>query len=404
MKKGFEECISKDKDAAPGVVVGAGFGKVENVEVDDVEYINAVCAVMKEYGYTSYEEAIAKIKLDMAKAYAVEATKDFAKMDGIKSTPVEIETNWIGEAAKATGNFLFRVGKRLGGRALEDIKSITKIPATIKELPNNAYTMLQFIGKNGITGVATIVYEDIEGELRNVYDTICEGTADEIADVVGDMIYTTAGYIIPTNKMGKVSKATRATSAAKVVGKVEDISDFSKDVKNASAFAQTAQNAAQKINRFSDVVETSQNLQEYADRMESESGSYSLLPGEGEIGTYRDLLDAGEVGDNITPHHMPSAEYMAQHGVGKKDGLCMNMEMPSPGTGGRHRLTDTYGRNMTDAEKAYYYSLSPRDALAYDIANMRQIYQSQGLYSEIRPKLQEYIKQYKELMPELFDK
>ena len=137
---------------------------------------------------------------------------------------------------------------------------------------------------------------------------------------------------------------------------------------------------------------------------ESGSGSYSLLPGEGEIGTYRDLLDAGEVGDNITPHHMPSAEYMAQHGVGKKDGLCMNMEMPSPGTGGRHRLTDTYGRNMTDAEKAYYYSLSPRDALAYDIANMRQIYQSQGLYSEIRPKLQEYIKQYKELMPELFDK
>ena len=121
-------------------------------------------------------------------------------------------------------------------------------------------------------------------------------------------------------------------------------------------------------------------------------GFYSLLPGEGEIGTYRDLLDAGEVGDNITPYHMPSAEYVAQHGVGKKGGLCMNMEMPSPGTGGRHRMTDTYGRNMTDAEKAYYYSLSPRDALAYDIANMRQIYQSQGLYSEIRPKVQEYIK------------
>ena len=102
--------------------------------------------------------------------------------------------------------------------------------------------------------------------------------------------------------------------------------------------------------------------------------------------------------------HMPSAEYMSQYGVGKKDGLCMNMEMPSPGTEGRHRLTDTYGRNMTDVEKAYYYSLSPKDALAYDIANMRQIYQSQGLYSEIRPKLQEYTKQYKELMPELFDK
>lgn len=137
---------------------------------------------------------------------------------------------------------------------------------------------------------------------------------------------------------------------------------------------------------------------------ESSISAYSLLPGEGDIGTYRDLLDAGKVGDNITPHHMPSAEYMAQHGIGKKEGLCMNMEMPCLGTGGRHRLTDTYGRNMTDAEKAYYYSLSPRDALAYDITNMREIYQSQGLYSEIRPKLREYIKRYKELMPELFGK
>ncbi len=146
------------------------------------------------------------------------------------------------------------------------------------------------------------------------------------------------------------------------------------------------------------------DLRNVGDLLESGSSSYSLLPSEGEIGTYRELLDAGEVGDNITPHHMPSAEYMSQYGVGREDGLCMNMEMPSPGTGGRHRLTDTYGRNMTDAEKAYYYSLSPRDALAYDIANMRQIYQSQGLYSEIRPKLQEYIKKYMELMPELFDK
>ena len=82
----------------------------------------------------------------------------------------------------------------------------------------------------------------------------------------------------------------------------------------------------------------------------------------------------------------------------------MNMEMPSPGTGGRHRLTDTYGRNMTDAEKAYYYSLPPRDALAYDINNLREIYQSYGLYSEIRPQLQQYIKESKRLFPELYQK
>ncbi|MBQ2982997.1 MAG: hypothetical protein IJD58_12910 [Lachnospiraceae bacterium] len=129
-----------------------------------------------------------------------------------------------------------------------------------------------------------------------------------------------------------------------------------------------------------------------------------LLPGEGNIGTYSDLVKAGKRGDNITPHHMPSAEYMSAKGVSKNDGLCMNMEMPSPGAGGRHRMTNTYGRNMTDAQKAYYYSLSPRDALAYDINNLRKIYKEQGLYSEIRPKLKEYIKAYKEYMPELFAK
>ena len=95
---------------------------------------------------------------------------------------------------------------------------------------------------------------------------------------------------------------------------------------------------------------------------------------------------------------------MSAKGVAKNDGLCMNMEMPSPGTGGRHRMTDTYGRNMTDEQKAYYYSLSPRDALAYDIKNLRGIYKEQGLYSEMRPKLQDYIKTYKDYMPGLFEK
>ncbi len=136
----------------------------------------------------------------------------------------------------------------------------------------------------------------------------------------------------------------------------------------------------------------------------SGSSSYSLLPGEGEIGTYKDLIKAGKRGDNITPHHMPSAGYMKQKGVANSDGLAMNMEMPSPGTGGRHRLTDTYGGNMTPEQRAYYYSLSPRDALAYDIKNVKKIYQSQGLYSQIRPQLQQYIKEYKKLMPELFEK
>lgn len=82
----------------------------------------------------------------------------------------------------------------------------------------------------------------------------------------------------------------------------------------------------------------------------------------------------------------------------------MNVEMPSPGTGGRHRRTDTYGGNMTNAEKEYYYSLSPRDALAYDLKNLKQIYMDDGLYSEIRPQLRKYIKEYIKYKPEIFKK
>lgn len=47
---------------------------------------------------------------------------------------------------------------------------------------------------------------------------------------------------------------------------------------------------------------------------------------------------------------------------------------------------------MTNAEKEYYYSLSPRDALAYDLKNLKQIYMHDGLYSEIKPQLKKYIK------------
>ena len=127
-----------------------------------------------------------------------------------------------------------------------------------------------------------------------------------------------------------------------------------------------------------------------------------LLPTEGNIGTYRELIKAGKRGDNITPHHAPSAKYMKQYGVSKGDGLTINMEQPK--TGGRHRMTDTYGRNMTNAEKEFYYSLSPRDTLAYDLKDLREIYKGQGLYKEMLSHLKQYAKSYQEYMPDLFKK
>ncbi|RDU23581.1 RHS repeat-associated core domain-containing protein, partial [Anaerosacchariphilus polymeriproducens] len=128
-----------------------------------------------------------------------------------------------------------------------------------------------------------------------------------------------------------------------------------------------------------------------------------LLKGEGDVGTYKELIDAGRRGDNLTPHHMPSAEYMKNNGISRNNGISMNMEQPA--IGGRHRLTDTYGRNMTDAEKANYYSLSPRDALAHDLWNAREIYIQQGKYThEIREGLLDVIKRNKSDHPNLFNK
>ena len=121
-----------------------------------------------------------------------------------------------------------------------------------------------------------------------------------------------------------------------------------------------------------------------------------LLPGEGAVGTYDDLIAEGTKGDNITPHHIPSANHMAQHGVSKGDGIAINMEQPFQGAGGRHRQTFTYG-NRADA------SLSARDALGRGVQDTRRIYQQDGLYTpQIRRALQELIRQNRAANPGLF--
>jgi hypothetical protein len=129
-----------------------------------------------------------------------------------------------------------------------------------------------------------------------------------------------------------------------------------------------------------------------------------LLPGEGKVGTYEELIDSGTRGDNITPHHMPSKKYMESNaGVHKDDGVSMNMEHPHPGTGGRHRQTETYG--LTGEKLQDYLNLEPRDVLARDIWDARRIYKNDGLYTpEIRSSLKEVIKRNKTSYPQYFNK
>ncbi|MCE4049582.1 ribonuclease YeeF family protein [Bacillus sp. Au-Bac7] len=139
------------------------------------------------------------------------------------------------------------------------------------------------------------------------------------------------------------------------------------------------------------VKETGQSTQEEVKK--------KMLPSEGDIGTYKDLNDAGQVGDDITPHHMPSKEYLVKklgwdRKEAKNDGMSINVEQPK--TGGRHRKTQTYGRNMSNDAKEFYYSLEPRSAIAFDINDLRNIYKNDGLYKEMLPNLRRYVQEAKE--------
>lgn len=137
-----------------------------------------------------------------------------------------------------------------------------------------------------------------------------------------------------------------------------------------------------------------------------EADKPKLLNKEGDAGTFKDLINNGKRGDNVTPHHMPSAKYLENNtNVKYDDGVAMNMEHPHPGNGGRHRETSTYDNKMTKAEQQAYWDKSPREALAHDIRDARKIYQEQGLYTDkIKEGLLEVIKQNKTRYPDLFKK
>jgi len=123
-----------------------------------------------------------------------------------------------------------------------------------------------------------------------------------------------------------------------------------------------------------------------------------LLPGEGKVGTYKELQKIRQKGDNLTPHHMPQSAYMEKKGIVSQNGVCMMMEHPYPGTGGRHRSTFTYGKQPD-------MSLNPREQLARDIFDARTIYQRHNLYtSEISQALKKVIRKNKESFPNLYKK
>ncbi|MFD1745665.1 hypothetical protein ACFSE1_09355 [Rhizobium helianthi] len=168
-----------------------------------------------------------------------------------------------------------------------------------------------------------------------------------------------------------------------------------------------AKAAGEGLDLASDVAKAEHRLKEAeeAARTAAKEGSNGtrvskpqLLPDEGKVGTYGDLIAAGKKGDDITPHHIPSSNRMAKEGITKRDGVAINMEQPTPGSGGRHRSTFTYG-NTADI------GMTPRDALAAGVRDARRIYQADGLYTpELRRSLQDLIQMNKSEYPTIFEK
>ena len=102
-------------------------------------------------------------------------------------------------------------------------------------------------------------------------------------------------------------------------------------------------------------------------------------------------------GDELTPHHMPSAEFMVQrHGVHPNRSLAMNLEAPK--TGGRHTRTESFGRKP-------FLDETPRTALARDLWDVRRILRQDRVYGpQARQAFREFIELSKRSFPELFEK
>lgn len=85
-------------------------------------------------------------------------------------------------------------------------------------------------------------------------------------------------------------------------------------------------------------------------------------------------------------------------GYTTNQGIAIMMEHLSPGSGGRHRQTLSYGKSPD-------LNLSPRQTLALEVWNLRCIYSNQGLYSQqIRKSLQHLIKLNKLAWSSIFEK
>lgn len=123
--------------------------------------------------------------------------------------------------------------------------------------------------------------------------------------------------------------------------------------------------------------------------------SNTLLPNELASETYSNLLLFFPK-SGIAPHHMVSNLYMTEnYGVHPNDGLAMMLESSYNNKGSRHGKTVSYGRPSANY-KASYLSMTPRDALAYDLRDLKKVLKNQGLYDKhARTEIKNFINKQK---------
>ena len=129
--------------------------------------------------------------------------------------------------------------------------------------------------------------------------------------------------------------------------------------------------------------------------------SPKLLANEGAVGPFGRLnKNVGKKGDNITAHHIPSDTYMKAKvpGYTRDEGIAIMMEQPSPGVGGRHRRTLSYGTSPD-------LTRTPKQALIEEVLDARQRYIEDGLFTpEIEEALIDVIRQNLMKYPQAFSK
>ncbi len=280
-------------------------------------------------------------------------------------------------------NALISLARRNWGDAL--ISTVSIVPyfgdlAKVGKLNNYAYSIrraIKIAEKDGVWGIAL---KQFLSKIKKLLDELIEILGDNTPDGI-KIIRHEIERFLPSALKGGAGPGQRVSKAGREKHRPQKSTRKQRRKKE--------KDEPENDNR-DDIID--------GDGGKNTKPTKPLLPKEGSVDTYSELVKKGSKGDNLTPHHMPADSVMKEHGVKRKDGVSMNIEQPTPGTGGRHRRTRTYGRKADLSE-------TPREALARDIKDSRKIYKEDGVYTpEIRKSHQDVIQKNKELHPQIFKK